>query len=108
MTVQPAVRSASTWFMLCALAVVVAAYLGSAVSPPGPAAACSLVGFHRDYLDGTVEQADYAYWKTRFGNTSGSGSASGPAAVPEPATVLPAIVTIVGSMFLYRPKQLVL
>jgi hypothetical protein len=38
---------------------------------------------------GSVTPEDYTAWRARFGNTSGSGSAlAGPAAVPEPNTVL--------------------
>ncbi len=33
---------------------------------------------------GTVDSADYDAWRARFGNTSGSGSGLGSAAVPEP------------------------
>jgi hypothetical protein len=51
--------------------------------------------------NGTVQQADYTYWKSRFGNTSGSGSGSSAAAVPEPGTLgllgLLAIALVLGS-----------
>lgn len=46
---------------------------------------------------GVIDQADYVYWKTRFGNTSGSGSATAAAAVPEPnmfALLIAAVVTL--------------
>ena len=36
---------------------------------------------------GVVDQADYDFWVSRFGATSGAGSAAG-AAVPEPASLL--------------------
>jgi hypothetical protein len=45
---------------------------------------------------GTVDQADYDAWKTRFGNTSGSGSALGTSAVPEPGSWA---LVIVGAIF---------
>ncbi len=35
-----------------------------------------------------VQAADYTYWRSRFGATSGSGSGVGSAAVPEPASVV--------------------
>jgi hypothetical protein len=35
---------------------------------------------------GTVNGADYTYWQSRFGATSGSGSSLGGASVPEPTT----------------------
>jgi hypothetical protein len=37
---------------------------------------------------GVVDASDYTYWRSRFGATTGSGSAFGGAAVPEPATWL--------------------
>jgi hypothetical protein len=47
---------------------------------------------------GTVNAADYTAWRARFGNTSGSGSGVGGAAVPEPATwlVTSMIAAIIG------------
>jgi hypothetical protein len=38
--------------------------------------------------DNVVNNLDYSFWKSRFGNTSGSGSALGGASVPEPASLL--------------------
>ena len=35
-------------------------------------------------VPGTVNAADYDAWRARFGNTSGSGTLAGGAAVPEP------------------------
>jgi hypothetical protein len=35
----------------------------------------------------TIDQADYAFWKSNFGN-SGSGSGAASAAVPEPSCAL--------------------
>jgi hypothetical protein len=43
--------------------------------------------------DGTVDSNDYAYWKSRFGATSGAGSLVA-AIVPEPSSVLLAVVGI--------------
>lgn len=40
---------------------------------------------------GVVNQADYDFWKSRFGATSGSGSASPVATVPEPASAVLAL-----------------
>jgi hypothetical protein len=37
---------------------------------------------------GTVDSTDYDAWRARFGNTSGSGSGLGSAAVPEPSSLL--------------------
>jgi hypothetical protein len=37
---------------------------------------------------GVVDQADYNFWRSRFGATSGSASALGSAAVPEPHALL--------------------
>jgi hypothetical protein len=37
---------------------------------------------------GVVDTADYNFWRSRFGATSGSGSALGESAVPEPGTLL--------------------
>ncbi len=42
---------------------------------------------------GTVNSADYTAWRARFGNTSGAGSAVGPAAVPEPGNLCVTFVT---------------
>jgi hypothetical protein len=35
---------------------------------------------------GVINNADYTFWRAHFGATSGSGAATGTAAVPEPAT----------------------
>lgn len=45
---------------------------------------------------GTVNAADYDAWRARFGNTSGSGSSLGAAAVPEPATLAMLSVLLCG------------
>jgi hypothetical protein len=34
-----------------------------------------------------VDQSDYLYWRTHFGETQGSGTGSTNSAVPEPATL---------------------
>ena len=45
---------------------------------------------------GTVNAADYTFWRSRFGATTGSGAAlSAAAAVPEPASAILALGTIV-------------
>jgi hypothetical protein len=43
---------------------------------------------------GAVGNADYDFWKSRFGSTSGSGTSV--ASVPEPGTCLLALVAFVG------------
>jgi hypothetical protein len=48
---------------------------------------------------GVIDDADYNFWRTRFGATSGSGSST---AVPEPATALLLIVGIVATIT-FRP-----
>lgn len=45
---------------------------------------------------GTVNAADYDAWRARFGNTSGSGSSLGSAAVPEPTVAILALLGLVG------------
>jgi hypothetical protein len=44
--------------------------------------------------NGNVNQADYNFWRARFSNTSGAGSAAGGTSVPEPATVLFAMIAV--------------
>jgi hypothetical protein len=56
--------------------------------------------------DGMVTMAEYTFWKNSFGN-SGSGSL-GVGNVPEPATLLLAIVIVLGSAFLHRRQRLAL
>jgi hypothetical protein len=50
---------------------------------------------------GVVNPADYAAWRARFGNTSGSGSIVG-AAIPEPATCSLILAGAVGMLLLRR------
>jgi hypothetical protein len=45
-------------------------------------------------VPGTVNMADYTAWRARFGNTSGSGSALGSAAVPEPSAWIVAVYAV--------------
>ncbi len=46
---------------------------------------------------GTIDQTDYALWKTHFGEMSGSGSGSlFASAVPEPSTLLMCLVSVLG------------
>jgi hypothetical protein len=50
-----------------------------------------------------VQAADYTFWRSRFGATSGSGSGIGAAAaVPEPASFFLALVALAGSFPLRR------
>lgn len=57
-------------------------------------------------LSGTVGTADFDFWKTRFGATSGSGSVSGSAVVPEPATwLLCALACCASSCRLVRRRR---
>ncbi len=53
---------------------------------------------------GDINQQDYDFWKTRFGNTSGSGAVAGSGAVPEPSSVLLALLAI-GSVRLLRIRR---
>jgi hypothetical protein len=48
------------------------------------AGATSLVN---DATPGTVDESDFLYWRAHFGETLGSGSGAGAAAVPEPGTL---------------------
>ncbi len=50
---------------------------------------------------GSVTPEDYTEWRARFGNTSGSGSALGAGAVPEPATVT-LLWVVLGSLYIAR------
>jgi len=45
---------------------------------------------------GSVTPEDYTEWRARFGNTSGSGSSLGGAAVPEPASVALGLIASCG------------
>jgi hypothetical protein len=47
---------------------------------------------------GTVSPDDYAAWRARFGNTSGSGTGLAGAAVPEPATAFLAALACIVSL----------
>ena len=44
---------------------------------------------------GTVNQADYTYWRSRYGATSGSGASLGSSEVPEPSTLVYSTVLLV-------------
>jgi hypothetical protein len=48
---------------------------------------------------GTVSQEDYAEWRARFGNTSGSGNAALLNAVPEPTGLLLALASSLACLF---------
>jgi hypothetical protein len=54
---------------------------------------------------GMVNVADYTAWRVRFGNTSGSVSVLGSAAVPEPATWFVAIFVVTLLGFCRRKKS---
>lgn len=49
---------------------------------------------------GAVDQEDYAYWKSRFGAASGSGSFADASAVPEPSTAALMLLAIAGAITL--------
>lgn len=51
---------------------------------------------------GTVDASDYTAWRARFGNTSGSGSGLGSAAVPEPASLC---LMLVGSAIAFISRR---
>lgn len=53
---------------------------------------------------GVVDQADFEFWKTRFGNTSGSGGLAGGLTVPEPGSILLAVIggCLLLSRFIWR------
>lgn len=51
---------------------------------------------------GTVTQEDYAAWRARFGNTSGSGAGLNSSAVPEPAT---AVMLAMALAFLWGDRR---
>jgi hypothetical protein len=57
---------------------------------------------------GVIGQADYDSWRTRFGQTAGSGAGPGPAsntAVPEPSIWSIAIVGVLGMSIRRRPGR---
>lgn len=55
---------------------------------------------------GTVNAADYTAWKARFGNTSAAGSGSlAIDPVPEPATVVFAVLELLAIQFLRRRRH---
>jgi hypothetical protein len=57
-----------------------------------------------DSTPGVVDASDYATWQANFGKTSsGSGSLSDHAAVPEPALFGVLAVALFGSIFARRP-----
>jgi hypothetical protein len=49
---------------------------------------------------GVVDDADYNFWRSRFGRTSGSGSAVGDNAVPEPSSMLIGLCTAAAGVLL--------
>jgi hypothetical protein len=53
---------------------------------------------------GTVDTSDYTAWRSRFGNTSGSGSLSG-AAVPEPSAMLLVFSALAGGLVAARRQK---
>jgi hypothetical protein len=52
---------------------------------------------------GTVNQADYDYWRSRFGATTGSGAGSG--AVPEPTALVLGLIATVAVTFATSRKR---
>jgi hypothetical protein len=53
---------------------------------------------------GTVDASDYTAWRSRFGNTSGAGSALASSQVPEPRWLSLAAVGLVGVALARRPR----
>lgn len=53
-------------------------------------------------MPGTVNQADYDFWRARFGATAGSGGAVDAAAVPEPAGFVMAMCALMNCAALRR------
>ncbi len=51
---------------------------------------------------GTVDASDYTAWRSKFGNTSGSGSGLGSAAVPEPTSMCFMLMAVVGGLVARR------
>jgi hypothetical protein len=51
---------------------------------------------------GSVDASDYTAWRSRFGNTSGSGSGLGASQVPEPRWMSLALLAAVGIALLRR------
>jgi hypothetical protein len=50
---------------------------------------------------GAVSAGDYNSWRSHFGNTSGAGAGGGlTSTVPEPGTIVLALMMLVGAMFL--------
>ena len=46
--------------------------------------------------NGQIDDGDYNVWRSHFGRTSGSGSATGSATIPEPATLVLLCLTAIG------------
>jgi hypothetical protein len=57
-----------------------------------------------DPTPGTVDESDFAYWRTHFGETLGAGSGAGAAAaaVPEPASAVLALLAVGLAVFRRR------
>ena len=53
---------------------------------------------------GTVDAADYTFWKSRFGMNSGSGNASA-SAVPEPGLLIFCLGVALGTSIVFRPQR---
>ena len=49
-----------------------------------------------DPTPGTVDESDFLYWRAHFGESLGSGSGAGQAAVPEPASVVLLVLAAAG------------
>lgn len=61
-------------------------------------------------VDGVVTQAEYVYWKSRFGATSGAGSAATGVAAPEPSSMAILVVgmfAIIASSPLRQYRKLI-
>jgi hypothetical protein len=51
---------------------------------------------------GSVTQEDYTAWRSRFGNTGGSGSVAAGAAVPEPTAMVLLLSAVIAGVFSRR------
>ena len=51
-----------------------------------------------DPTPGTVDESDFDYWRAHFGDSLGSGAGSASAAVPEPGSLVLAVLAVLGLM----------
>jgi hypothetical protein len=58
-----------------------------------------------DATPGSVTGSDYTVWRTNFARTQGSGSAAALAVVPEPGSVVLALLMGALALFARRPRR---